>query len=261
MKRLSLIIVCLCLLFTACGQSYNCPKEVIHAIENYLAEKYSDYTLDAVDERNSMLYSFTYTETHLVPLAIPATSEDAATSGEDIYETKSHTDYVYCIDGKWKITNNFGSIPGHILRGEVKDTSPSPSPAQDCPEEVLDTFSSWRDNLSVDGDGSWDTHVDLCYWGEEAAPTYPGVTINTALTWDINSVTCVNDELYEMISTVTDKYMDEPITYQHFVGLIDGKWKIMLYDAVPEPLREGLNTFDEYRFTEDGIEIIPAGAK
>lgn len=256
MKRLALIILCLCLLLTACGRKADCPAEVIHAIDDYLAEKYSDYTLDAVDERSDLIYSFTYTETHFVPLAIPATSENAASSSEEIYETRSHTDYVYCIDGQWKITNNFGSIPGHILRGEVKDTSPSP--AQDCPEEVLDTFSRWRDNLSIDGDGDWDTHVDLCYWGEESAPSYPGISINTALTWDINSVTRVNDELYEIISTVTDKYMDEPITYQHFVGLIDGEWKIMFYELIPEYLHEGLETFDEYRFTEDGIEIIPA---
>ena len=156
------------------------------------------------------------------------------------------TDYVANKNGTWKIYSEYSLVPLNI-RLDV-----------DCPEEVLDTFSRWRDNLSVDGDGNWDTHVDLCYWGEESAPSYPGISINTALTWDINSVTRVNDELYEIISTVTDKYMDEPMTYQHFVGLIDGEWKIMLYEVVPEALREGLDTFDEYRFTENGIEIIPA---
>ena len=97
----------------------NCPSSARTEIDNYLSENYSDYTLDAVAQRNPLLYSFTYTDTHLVPLAIPATSEDAAAPGEEIYETKTHTDYVYLIDGKWEITNNFGSIPAHILRGET----------------------------------------------------------------------------------------------------------------------------------------------
>jgi len=97
----------------------SCPSAARTEIENYLSEKYSDYTLDAVDERSSLLYSFTYTETHLVPLSTPASSENTESPDGEIYETKSHTDYIYLIDGKWKITNNFGSIPGHIMRGEA----------------------------------------------------------------------------------------------------------------------------------------------
>ncbi len=238
----------------------NCPSDARLAIENYLSEKYSKYTLNSVKERSSLLYSFSYTETHLIPLVNPASPENTAASGEDEYEEKIHTDYVYLLEGKWKTTNNFGSIPGHILRGEDGDTALESNSSQEVPEEVLDTFNRWTDNSSADGEGSWETHIELCYWGEDLVPSAPGISMNTVLAWEIRSVTRVNDELYEIISTVTDKYMDEPLTYQHFVGLIDGEWKIMVYQVIPEQLREGLDAFDEYRFTENGIEIIPGKA-
>ncbi len=243
----------------------DCPDEVWETISGYLdarcvsAEaagsyfytqedsRYGDETLllnyevEYVSKRNELLYSFKWTGEH------EYNDSDALYYRKTGVHrnTSSGIYYVFNIDGQWKIASSSGYIPGHILRGSKFD----------CPDAVMDTFERWIMAMSHSG-GSYEYYLELSYFGETGTPISQDAFMASTDKSEIQSITKVNDSLYEIKTLYTLVGWEEEYSGQYFVGYIGDKWYVMLYDTVPESLHEGLEYFEHYTWDEKGKTLI-----
>ncbi len=265
------------------GVPFDCPDAVWETVNAYLDARSSsmeeaqpyyytyrdsrynnsirllEYDIDHIEKQNELLYSFKWT------------GRREWNEGDALYyrktgerrRTASELGYVFLIDGEWKIASAFEYIPAHILRGEDESTViPSEAPASyDCPDAVADAYKRYIASITV-GSGDRETWQQLIYRGEDVPAIDDPLMFSADLLTDrIESVTRVNDSLYEFLHAYTSKYLDYKVAMQHFVGLIDGSWRIMLYDAVPDALRSGLENVDRWTWDDEGNRvIIPAGS-
>ena len=207
------------------------------------------YEVEYVKEYNPLLYSFKWS------------GKRGYSESDALYyrktgqrrNTSSGIFYVFNIDGEWKLASMQGYIPAHILRGEAAETETPQN--YDCPDEVMNTYLRWIKAMS-DGSGDFEVYKELTYLGEGVEPINPGISIADIVSDEIQSVTRVNDCLYEFISVYSLKYSEGEFGAQRFVGYVDGKWMLMLYDVVPTALQEGLENCDRWTWDNEGNQVI-----
>ncbi len=259
------------------GSKFDCPETVL---ANFKA--YSDACKSSYSEALNYCYFQTQAQLEAAkelskgsPLLDWYKIESVKRVNDSLYEFRTSSKlvgksdivtaqlFVGYVRGRWQVIRDYDRIPEDISEGleNVPEYSgfnslghPS-DVAYDCPDAVMDTFERWIMAMSHGG-GSYEYYLELSYFGETGTPISRDAFMASTDKSEIQSITKVNDSLYEIKTLYTLVGWEEEYSGQYFVGYIGDKWYVMLYDSVPESLHEGLEYFEHYTWDEKGKTLI-----